>query len=177
MLIGPVGGGHDLHLTTLVLERLARHRLEQHPELLFGDRAALGPVDAEQLELFRPVAERHHVGHASVAQDVEDGHVFGEADRVVERHQRGRDRDGQVLGARRHRRREQQGRRDVAVGRRVVLGDDGGDAATVFGPRRHLDRRVVEPGHGGDALGRPHVEPHREHARTLDERALPYSGS
>jgi len=72
-------------------------------------------ADAEQLELFRPIAERHHVGHASLAQDVEDGHVLGEADRVVERHQRGCDRDGQVLGARGHCRREQQRRRDVAI--------------------------------------------------------------
>ena len=53
MLIGVVGDGRDLHPAALVLEGLARHRLQQHAELPLGDRTALVPVDAEQLELLR----------------------------------------------------------------------------------------------------------------------------
>ena len=74
-------------------------------------RCCVGPPrpithrDAVERELLRPVTQPEDVRDATATHVVEHRHVFGEADRVVERQQRGRDHDRDLLSCARPSRR------------------------------------------------------------------------
>jgi hypothetical protein len=91
-----------------------------------------------------PVAEAEDVRDSTATDDVENSEVLGQADRLVEGQHGGGDHDREAVGPGRHRRREDQGRRKVAVIGGMVLREHGDDRATILGPRGHLDGGVVQ---------------------------------
>ena len=83
------------------------------------------------------------VGRPALADDVEHGHVLGEADRVVERQNQDQA-QRQALGAGRDRRGENQRRRKVAVFGSVVFAQHRGQCSRGSPPRRTSRRRGVQ---------------------------------
>jgi hypothetical protein len=82
-----------------VLEGLPGPGLEQDAQLLVGQPASPREVDPEHGVLLRPVADPGHVRHPPSADVVEDEHLLGQPDRVVQgQHDHG-DGDGQRGGA------------------------------------------------------------------------------
>ena len=142
-------------------------------ELLVGDLPAPVVVDPEHLVLDGAIADRGHVRDPAAADDVEHRHLLGQLHRVVEREQHHGDVDHHGGRAGGHRAGEGERRREVAVLGRMVLADDGDDAATGLAPGRHLDGGLVEIGRRGAGLGRPHVESHHEHSGTPGVVARP----
>jgi hypothetical protein len=135
--------------------------------------AALAHLHVEHLELLGHVATGDDQVDAALAEVVEHDHVFGEAERVVERRDERRDDEADVRGARRHRRQHRDRAREIAVGGPVVLGDGDAHAAQAVSPLRHLEGRRVAVGRGraGD-LGVAEVEAQAEqHALTHPARA------
>ena len=131
-----------------------------HFELFFEECPALVLVDVEAAELQRLIATAQADFQAAVGQQVGDGDVFGQSQRVPERG----DDDGLTkahagrTGARS--RDEQQRIRGIAVVREVVLGDPDGVEAKLIG-ERDMRQRFAEP------LGR------RRHRRTADQMKRP----
>ena len=111
--------------------------MSQQIEFRIDEATAGTHVDAELLEFLGPVAERQDVGGPSLADDVENRHVLGEPDRVVERKEQDQA-QGQALGARSDGGGQEERRREVAVVGGVVLAHDGGKTAVVLGPRAHV---------------------------------------
>ncbi len=147
----------------LVVERLAGLGQQQERELVLDERAAAGEVGAVVLELLGPVADGHDVADPAAADDVEDDHVLGEPDRVVQRQDHAAVMIGRRGRAGGHRGRQHQGRRQVAVGHRVVLAHDCDDRAAALGEARHLQRGGVQLAGRRPELRCTHVEAHQEH--------------
>ena len=146
---------------------VAQH-LEQTFELLIGDGATAREVDAVELVLDRSIADAEHDQDPTLADVVEGDEVLGEADRVIQRQQRGTDHDRRVLGDRRHGGSHREGRRQVAVVGAVVLGDHERRAPVLIGPRRHLDGGAMQRGALLGAAPRcSEVEPHQVHGVPL----------
>ena len=122
-------------------------------------------LEPEVVVLLPAVPDAQHVGDPPAADDVEHRDVLGQADRLVEREDRGGHHDPERVGPGGDRRRQDQRRGQVAVLGPVVLGEHGHDGAAGLGPRRHVDRRCVEVVDGGTPGGRPHVEAEGEHRR------------
>ena len=154
--------------------------VEERAELLVGDGAAAAEVRTEELVLDRAVAEAEGVHHPASGEVVEHDHLLGQPHGVVEREQRGGDHDRRPAGHRRDGGGHRQGSGQVAVLRGVVLRHRDRLAAVLVGPRRHLERGLVEPGHLlGRLPGCSHVEPQPEHAApswALDELAQQPTG-
>ncbi|MEZ5144121.1 MAG: hypothetical protein R2726_16615 [Acidimicrobiales bacterium] len=151
--------GRDLDGDAVVLEGLARPRLQHHVEALVHASAALLPLPTEQLVLDRPVAEPGDDGDAPTRQQVEHGDVLGQADGIVQRQQQGRHvhRDARRPagdGGPHH----QRGGQEPVLGG-VVLGQHQQVDRTLIGPLGHVEGRGVEaPRIGGLHARRPHVE-------------------
>jgi hypothetical protein len=153
--------------------RHARHRLRfgslpQHVkqllELAIGDRAALLVIQLVELILDRPVADAEDVAHPALAHVVEHDHLLGETHRVVHRQQRRRHQDLHVPCHGRHRRSQNERRREVAVLRAVMLRQADVHGAFLVGPLGHLDRRPIFPRDlGGGHTRSSQVEAHPEH--------------
>ena len=125
-------------------------------------------VDAEHRVFLGSVPKPDHIGHAAAADDIEHHHVLGQLDRIVEVEQERADHDGHGGRAGRDRRGQHDGGRQVAVGRRVVFGDQRRDATVRLSPRGHVDRGAIEVGGRGAAGGGTHVEAQHEHAGHVD---------
>ena len=130
-------------LPTLVLERLAGLGLQQHCQLLVGDLAAPVVIDAVHLVLGRPISDRHHVDDPTATDDVEDGHLLGELDRVVQRQEHDRDRDRHGRRASGHGAGERQRCRQVAVVRHVVLAQTTADRQPRDSPQDAISSAAV----------------------------------
>src|SRR5207249_1422290 len=86
--------------------------------------STLGAIDAGHDELLAPVAEPGDQADAAPAGQVQDGELLGQAYRVMERDEDGRDIDPDALRPPRDRGGERERRGEVAVIYTVVLGED-----------------------------------------------------
>jgi hypothetical protein len=68
-----------------MLERLAGLGPQQQLKLLLDEPTSSPEISAVVLELAGHVAERDDVTHPTAADDVEDDHVLGKADGVIQR--------------------------------------------------------------------------------------------
>ena len=109
-------GGRDPHGAPPVLEGLAGPGLLEHGDGLGGAPGPFVHGRAEHLELGAHVPVGEGEVEAAVAQQVDDGDVLGQSQRVVERRDHGRHADAQVRRARRHRRSYGQRAGEVPVG-------------------------------------------------------------
>ena len=135
---------HVLHPVVLALQRdgFAVQRAAQDFQRFIHDSAALAAVDAEALELFDAVAEPDAEVEPPVAEDVDGGGVFGDADRVVQRQQQHPGADAHARGEPRGGRGDRQHRRRIAVLDEMVLGNPDVVVAEPLG-QLHLAEHVV----------------------------------
>ena len=137
----------DVHRAPVVLERLARPRRLERADRLAHARRPLRHRDVEHGELVAHVPARDDQVEATFAQEIDDGDVLGEAERVVERHDQRHDVDPDGGGARRDRRRHRQRAREVAVVGAVVLRQTEEHPTEPVGPLGHVEGRPVPVGH------------------------------
>ena len=172
---GGEGERSDTRSFAVELHFFSRPEPAQQTDAFFDHPTPAAPFDAEHVELFGAVPDADHVRDAAAAQQVDDREVFGELHRLVQRQQQRGDADRHGRRASRERGRERHGRREVAVVDRVVFRDDRGEATLGFGPRGHVERRVVHrrPRVRVRGLG-PHAEAHHEHVSPKG-RGRPYA--
>ena len=149
---------------SVVCELLAGPRALQHGQALLHTPTSVRQCSPEHRVLLGAIAEARDVGHSAAAHHVEHGHVLGKAHRIMQRNEERGDGDGDCRGASRDRGGQQQRRRQVSVGRCVMLREHDRQCAVFLSPNRHLDRGLVELSDAGRAVGRgAHVEPQHEH--------------
>src|SRR6266850_648538 len=142
-------GLRDLEELAVVRERTALEGQQEDVHGLLPPVAARGELQAEPLELVVLIAAPEADVDPAAGQQVERGDLLGDNQRMVQRHhddrrpdpQRGR--LGRDVGG------ELDGAREVAVGRKVVLGQPHVAEAERLGGLRHLDAARE------DLLGRP----------------------
>ena len=105
----------DADRAPLPLEGLAGEGLLQEGHDLVHDLLAVREFLSEGRELGLDVAGGDDRDHAAVGDHVEHRDVLGQAQRVVERDDQGREQDAQPLRARGDRTAEHHGRRRVAI--------------------------------------------------------------
>ncbi len=89
---------HD-HRHAAELERLPGPCLLEDPDGLFEYRHAAALVHSEQRILLKSVADPEREGRPSAADDVEDGDVLSQTDRMVQHGDEGREVHHDALGA------------------------------------------------------------------------------
>jgi len=142
------GARRHAHSAPLVREWLAGPRLAQEAGDAVHRLLAVGQALAEALEFGGHVARAQDRQDAPVAQVVEHREILGEAHRVVERRDQRGDHDAHALGAGGDRCGHHQRRRQVAVGRAVVLGQRDHREAEAVGPGALVERGTVQRGLG-----------------------------
>jgi len=106
----------------------------------------------------------HALRRTSIASSSSRPRLLGEADRVVERHEDGGDVDPDPRRAAEHRGGDGERRRQVAVGRAVVLREDDAVEPHAVGPLGHVEGRGVLAGVGRlREVRHPEVEAQPEH--------------
>ena len=80
----PVGAGVMRVERTPCCDLMASEQVEQHCQLFVDPGAAASELEPEVRVLLRSVSHPEDVSHTSAADDVEDGDVLGQADRLVE---------------------------------------------------------------------------------------------
>jgi hypothetical protein len=149
-----------------VLYDLTAEQTPQQPEFLVSYPAAFFHIESEMLVFLRPIAKPEHISSASLADQVEDGDLFGKSNGVVER-QDDNERHHQLIRACGNGTAEYQRTGQIAVRRTVVLADDRGHASPRLSPFAHVDGGLVQIGGRRTEVGSSHVETHRKHNRYL----------
>ena len=129
--------------STLEREPAAGPRSPQDLDGLLGPGAAFGLRRAEHPELLLapPVAETEE--QPAARQEVDDGRVLGESQRVVERREHDAGPELDPLGHRGERREQREHRRQITVRRTVVLAHPRGVEPDAFGQAHELERLPV----------------------------------
>ena len=165
--------GRHPHVTTAPFERLPRQRVEHGLHVLFEDAPARRVLEAGHLELLDPVARAEHDPGPARECVVEHRDLLGDADRVVQRQDRGAHHEPGAGGTREHRRGHRERRRQPAVVDAVVLREHERVEPVLVGPRELLERRRVDLLRrlGRERRG-PEVVPHREerHGKRFRQR-------
>ena len=147
------GRGRDANALAPVVKWLAGPGFEQGFEALVHEASAIVPGLARGVVLHRSIAQARHETEAPAADEIEDGDVLGQADRVVEGHEERADVDPDALGpGDDHGGQGERGGEPAVFGAVVLLEIDGLEAA-LLGVDRHLDRGFVALGLVGGILG------------------------
>ncbi len=125
-------GGH-LHRGAVVLEGLTGPRLQQGVDAVVHELAPVGPGLAVGGVLLGPVADAADDAELAAGDEVEHRDVLGDAQRVVQGHEQGGDRDRDVLGA-----------PEDGAGHDQRRGAPAVEGAVVLLERHHAAAQVVE---------------------------------
>ena len=132
-LVGAVDLGGEI--PALVVDALVVQELHQHRQRFFLDVAAVLEVDAERVELILAVARAEPQHEAPAGQDVDEGGVLRDPQRIGERQGHDGSADLDALGQRREITGvDEHVRHDAVFIREVVLGDPGVVVAELVGP-------------------------------------------
>lgn len=129
--------------STLVLKLLAAPGLPQKAHAFLHELTPLAAVDPEHLELCRVVARSNNDVEPTAAEDVEDGQVLSDHDRIMERKENGRQVNRDARRDRCNRRAQNHDRWAPIVLGAMVLPDADRIQPLVIGPASHLQTRRV----------------------------------
>ena len=159
---------HDVHLAPLEFEGLPGPGLPEGFDAGLHAFSAAGEGSAEHGVFLGPVPDGEHVGHPPVAHQVENRHLFGHANGVVEGQHQGGYLDRDPAGPPRQGCGQDEGRGQVAVLAAVVFGKHDLDAAPVLSPLGQFQGRPVELARRRCAeVGGSKVESHQEQGLLL----------
>jgi len=136
-------GDPNVDAPAVPLHHLAGQQTAKQTKLLVGDSSASLPVEHEMPVFLGPITKPEDVAGASLADQVKHGDLFGKPNRVVER-QDDDERHHQLFRACGDGTTKNQRRRQIAVGRTVMLADDRRQAAPRLRPLAHIDGGLVQ---------------------------------
>src|SRR6266851_340278 len=137
----------DPEMLAAMVDALAAEHVHEQRQRLLLDVAPRLEIDAEAVEFVLAITRAEAEGEAPVAEDVDEGGVLGDAQRIGERQRHHRGADPDALGQRREISRvDEDIRHDAVLTAEVMLGDPRGVEADLVGAQdfaRHAGVHVA----------------------------------
>ncbi|MCW2650228.1 MAG: hypothetical protein JWR32_1204 [Mycobacterium sp.] len=156
-----------------VFDGFTVHQWSKHGQHLVGHAAACPHVDAEVVILLTPVPDAERIGHATVADQIQDAHLFSEPDGIPQRNRHCGQKYRQPRSPGGDCRCQDQRDGQMAIVSAMVLREHRDDRPPRLWPGAHVDGRGAERGGRSGPIGDTHVEPEREHQYRLPQRPRP----